>query len=354
MKILELAEFYSNYSGNFIPTLENFESKLKNFNHEVFYIFSNRNDSEAFHKWYDIFKYKHNVILLNYQSKDFIKTVVNYIVKNNIQIVHGHFLSSNLFSKIKKRSPRSVLFFQHIHNSFYTKKSVFAFAKRIRNYLFLSKEITKICCSASISNSAAYTFPKSKIEVCKNSIDLARLKKETSLKTDNFSILLLGHNYFIKGVDVAIQAVSELSKEMNIHLDIVMGDHLEKNISIIKEKYGKIPNCISILQPTLDIVNLYQSHQVFLNASIEEGMSYANIEAYYCGALTILSNIPQNIEPNLPNVLYFNSGEVNSLKEALKKAYTIKETYSNNPNYVEENFSLDRWSNEIIKLIGLS
>jgi len=354
MNILELAEFYSNYSGNFIPTLDNFELMVAKKNHNVFYIFSNKNKSDLFYNWFNDFKEKHRVELLDFNSRSFVTDVVKYIKDNNIKLVHGHFLSSLLLSKIKKKCSKDVRFYQHIHNSFFIKKDFYAFAKRIRNLLFLDKNIDKICCSESILPSAQYTFPKSHFYTCKNAIDFSRLSKKENNYHDTFSILLLGHNYYIKGVDIAIEAIKSLYSNFDIHLDIVMGDRLEKNTSLIKSKYGEIPKCVSIIKPTQNVIGLYQSHTAFLNASIEEGMSYANIEAYYCGSLFISSDIPQNKEPNLPGVIYFKSGDVESLKCALIKAYKTRNEYKNDCEYVEKEFSLNRWSKEMIDILKLN
>ena len=170
---------------------------------------------------------------------------------------------------------------------------------------------------------------------------------------DNFSILLLGHNYYIKGVDLAIDALLQLPKEMNAHLDIIMGDNVEKNTKIIITKYGKIPNEVSILNPTSDICKMYESHKIFLSASIEEGFSYAINEAYYCGAQVVSSDLPPILEVNLPGVIRFSSGDILSLVNALKRAYEERFNYSNSPSYVEQHLSLDVWANNMLRIFGL-
>ena len=73
MNILELAGFYSNYGGNFIPTLENLDQKLTALGHNTFYIFSNRNLSNGFYTWEVPFSQKHNTKLVDYQSFSFVE-----------------------------------------------------------------------------------------------------------------------------------------------------------------------------------------------------------------------------------------------------------------------------------------
>ena len=353
MRILELCEFYSNYSGNFIPSLEALKDELELKGHKIFYIFSNKNTSKKFFEWEVPFSKKHSVKLVNFDDKNIIDEVVNFINEKNIDIVHGHFLSSKLFSDIKKKTNKNVVFYQHIHNSFYLKKNIYAFLKRMRNLFFLDCSITKICCSESIVASARYTFPHSPIISVKNAIDFSRLEKKNCNRLQKNNILLFGHNYFIKGVDIAIESIISLAEEYDAHLDIVMGDRAKENKKIIEEKYGKVPNCISLLEPTNNVTKLYQEHQIFLNASQEEGMSYANIEAYYSGCLFVSSDIPQNREPNLPGVIYFKNRDIEDLKRALIDAFNSKNQYANDFDYVERNFSTKTWAKQIIKIFGI-
>ena len=289
---------------------------------------------------------------MNIEDKKFVKNVVDFIVKNDIDVVHGDFISSYDFSSIKKKCPKKVRFYQHIHNSMYQQKNLYTFLKRIRNYLFLDKSILKICCSKSIVEPAVYMFPKSKVTSCANAIVFSRLTPANNNDAE-LNILMFGHNYYIKGVDLAIEAVIELNKKTPIHLDIVMAANIESNKKIIIDKYGKIPECISILPPVADVSSLYKSHKIFLNASIEEGMSYANIEAYYSGNLCLYSDIPQNKEPQLPGITYFKAGSLDSLLEAFEKVLLLKDNYSNDVDYVINEFSIEAWTTKMIKIMDL-
>lgn len=353
MRILELTGFCSNYGSNFIPTLEYLDKTCQQLGHELFYIFSDANPSQKFFEWEIPFSDKHNTTLFDFSSSDFENKIVNYIVENQIDVVHGDFIRNMQFSNIKKKSPKHVMFYQHIHNWPYQKKGMLEFIKRIRNLLFLDKSILKICCSDIMVPSAKYIYPLSKVTSCKNAIELNRLEPAERNNCKVFNILLFGYTYYIKGVDLAIEAAIELNKKFPVHLDIVMSANMEKNTSIIIQKYGCIPSCVSLLEPVSNVVELYKKHKVFLNASISEGMSYANIEAYYCGNLCVYSNIPQNKAPGLPNVIYFTSGSIDSLIKAIYNAYKQKESYANDIKYVERNFSLQSWADKMVKIMNL-
>jgi len=70
--------------------------------------------------------------------------------------------------------------------------------------------------------------------------------------------------------------------------------------------------------------------------------------------LCIVSDIPATLETNLPNVIYFCSGNSDSLGEALLKAYNIKDSYINDCSYVENNFGIKNWSCKLLKIFGLT
>jgi hypothetical protein len=190
MKILELAEFYSNYSGNFVPSLAKIEEKANDSGHSVIFVFSSKNMNKFFLDWEVPFSNCHQTILMNFQSKSFVNDVVALIRKEKIDVVHAHFMSSKNLSSIKKRSPSNVSFFQHIHNDHSQDGTLYTFLKRIRNYLFLDHNIIKIPTAAGISKSVQYLFPGSKVIPCLNAIDFSRLQEKDHNEVGKFNILL--------------------------------------------------------------------------------------------------------------------------------------------------------------------
>lgn len=355
MNILELAGFHSNYGSNFVPSIENLGNNLCKKGHKVFYIFSNKNLSEKFLEWEVPFSKRYPTTLLNFSSPSFVRQTVSFIKRNNIKVVHAHFCSSFYLSMIKRRCPKDVLFLEHIHSCPYNNKKTFrAFLKRVRNFVFLEKDIVKVCVSNGMMPMVKYTFPGQNVICCVNAVDFSRLSKSSRNNCDGFDLLLLGHNYYVKGVDIAIKAVLAAKKYIKeIRLDIIMGDNFEANKKKIIREFGGVPDCVRILEPTHDICPVYMSHSVSLNASRSEGRSYAVVESYYCGSLCILSDIPGNVELGLSNVIYFSMGDEKDLARAILQAYKVKDSYSNNVDEVEKNLSIENWSCEIIHLMGL-
>lgn len=355
MNILELAGFRSNYGSNFIPTLENLDQNLTLCGHNTFYIFSNENLSDGFYDWEIPFSQKHSTTLVNFHSVAFIKEISRFIRKNKIDIVHAHFCSSIYLSQIKKLSPKNVAFYQQMHTiPFNNEIGRKAWLKRVRNVFTFDKNITVICISEAMVPIVKYIFPRNNVVTCINCIDFSRFEKRNYNRNEKFSVLLFGYNYYVKGVDVAIKAVLKVKKIISgIHLDIVMGDNLEENTNRIEREFGAVPECVSILRPTNNIKPYYQNHAVFLNASRSEGGSYAILEAYYSGALCVLSDVPATREANLPNVILFKNEDPDSLAEALIEAHRVKDTYENIADYVEGKYSIDTWSKNIMRILKI-
>lgn len=350
MKILELCDFFSNYGSNFIPSLSFLEQKLKEQGHEVFFIFSKRNLSEDFYKWEKPFAEKHKTELFDFSNRSIVKNVVEFIKKNKIDIVHGHFLASFYLSEIKRHSPKNVMFFEHIHSVPYSgKKTLKCRIKHLRNIFLLRHDIPKICISDAMVNMTKYVYPFSKTIVCRNAIDFKRLETKNKNIVQKQDVLLFGYNYYVKGVDIAIEALDLINKNKNVNLDIVLSDNFEKNKNIIIEKYGKIPNFIHLLKPTNDIVALYKGHKIFLNASRSEGMSYAIVEAYYCGCNCVVSDVSANKEIDLPQISFFESENPNDLSEKIDKALNVKN--SNSLNEAVEKFGLENWASKLIAIL---
>lgn len=350
MKILELCDFFSNYGSNFIPSLSFLEQKLKEQGHEVFFIFSKRNLSEDFYKWEKPFAEKHKTELFDFSNRSIVKNVVEFIKKNKIDIVHGHFLASFYLSEIKRHSPKNVMFFEHIHSVPYSGKKTFKCRlKHFRNIFLLRHDIPKICVANAMVQMTKYVYPFCETLVLQNAVDFRRLNCTVDDNLIKKDVLLFGYSYYVKGVDVAIEALNMLNKKRKVTLDIVLSDHFEHNKNIIIEKYGKIPDFINLLKPTNDVAHLYRNHKIYLNASRTEGLSYANIEAYYCGCNCVLSDILPNKEVGLSELEFFKSENAKDLMIKLDKA--LDKPNCNSQKEVMEKFGLENWASKLIAIL---
>lgn len=355
MNVLELCDFSSNYASNFVTSISFLEKELNHLGHTVYFVFSKRNLSKQFLEWEEPFSKKHLTTLFDFSTNKIIKNVVSFIKEHDIKIVHAHFIASFYLSEIKKRCPKHVLFYEHIHSAPYNNAKTFkAFLKRVRNSFILDKNIEKICVSNAIAPMTRFIYPLTKVTTCLNALDTGRLHKCSNNHLDKVNILMFGYNYYVKGVDLAVEAVLRLNRDYrDVHLDIVFSANFEENKNKILKRYGKIPDCITLLPPTSDVASLYGSHRIFVNSSRSEGLSFANIESYYSGMLCVFSSIPANVEAHLPGVFYFEPNNSNELYKTLREACALGDDYSNDLSYVENHFSLSKWSDRLIRILGL-
>ena len=128
-----------------------------------------------------------------------------------------------------------------------------------------------------------------------NCIDFQRLDQKgdmpLTINTDNNNLLILGTDFFRKGVDIALKAIEPIADKHNICLQIV-SHYPEITEQKVKESLGYQPSWVAVLLTTELVGDNYRQSQLFLSPSRNEGLSYAIPEAIYCGCLPIKSDIP--------------------------------------------------------------
>jgi len=85
--------------------------------------------------------------------------------------------------------------------------------------------------------------------------------------------------------------------------------------------------------PTHNVASYYNSSDIFLSSSREEGFTYSVLEAAYCNPMIIASEIGGH-PLDIPFISHFESGNVNQLKaliiEILEKKFRRKTKNKNN------------------------
>lgn len=342
--VLHFADYGSPYKGNFIASLEILEKELLNENHTMFYLFPERTSKR---KWA---KVKPNASFLTNSFFKNIKLVRNIIKNNNIDIIHIHFYSFKILMLFKLLNiPCKKII--HLHGMFPKYKGT---KKYIMNKLFNGYNI--IGCSDAVTNSFIYKNNK----VCiKNAIYYPRLNKICNIKefeqySSNEKILIFGYNYFIKGVDVVLEAIEAARREKN---NIICFASISSNATIFKEnvikKFGFFPDWIKILEPINDIASYYKSCDIFISASREEGFCYAIIEAAYVGCNIIASEIPAQKELDIKNIYWFKNENSKELKdkilECIKNKNINKEKMLAQKENIMSEYNIDKWVKDILE-----
>ena len=79
------------------------------------------------------------------------------------------------------------------------------------------------------------------------------------------------------------------------------------------------------------------------------------IEAAYCGAPIIISDIPGQSSLDIPHLFKFKSEDVTGLQNELMTVMALtdgerEEITSREKEYVQKAYNIDRWANQILKV----
>ena len=106
---------------------------------------------------------------------------------------------------------------------------------------------------------------------------------------------MFGFDYYRKGVDLAIEALSEIINEKeDVCLLISLSSNKDFVLSKIRKRFNTIPDWIKILELRNDIVTYYHLSDAFLSPSRSEGFCNSLVEGAYCEIPLIASKIPND------------------------------------------------------------
>lgn len=358
--VLQIMDYAAPYRGNFIPSMEALADYWKSFGDMVF-LFP---DGAKNVSWIRQFQQERRVYFISrsFFSKKInitlIKELQRIIEQEEISIIHTHFVEANynlfLFSKLIYPNIRYIV---SLHNH-YAVTGRFGWIRKI----IFKRLYDRVCgVSQSVVDSALKIgCSKDKVIVARNSIHFERLKtslQQRIIEHDGYEriVMMLGHPWMRKGTDIAIQAIEKLNEKGKIFkLAIVYSGKVEDYERIIIEKLGQIPPFVQVYPPNDDIANYYNSSDIFLSASREEGFCYALVEAAYCSSYIITSNIPAPISLAIP---YMASYEVESPEKLSALLLEFLEMDDNQlmeikkaqQEYVVNEFNLYHWAQTISK-----
>jgi glycosyltransferase involved in cell wall biosynthesis len=164
-----------------------------------------------------------------------------------------------------------------------------------------------------------------------------RVDKENS---DVFKILVLLRKSKLKGDDIALKVINEVSKKLRIRALLIGYDrkfHGKLNFDYLKFPYLR----------DNELAKVYSSADVFLFTSYVEGFGLPPLEAMACGTPVVTTNAKGNmeyIEPNI-NALVSEPGDVNSLVKNVIKVltdYKLKESLIENGLQTAKEWTWDK------------
>ena len=184
------------------------------------------------------------------------------------------------------------------------------------------KAAALVACSQGLKNRALYFLPSVPIDVIPNGVELDRFHPaETGKRPDILKLVTVGRLSVTKRMEMLIDAAEILHKEgCKVHLTIVGGGQMEQKLrQIVSER--NLDNIIEITGPipSEKMPQVYQQNDIFVSASMQEGMSNAMLEAMATG-LPIITTCCEGVEELIAdNGLVVEQATAEEIAKAVRK-----------------------------------
>ncbi|MFB0525193.1 MAG: glycosyltransferase family 4 protein [Phycisphaerae bacterium] len=191
------------------------------------------------------------------------------------------------------------------------------------------KAAALVACSEGLKNRALNFLPTVTIDVIPNGVELDRFSPaETTKSSEVLRLLTVGRLSVTKRVEMLIDVAQILHRDgWQVHLTIVGGGQMEQQLrQMVAEK-----NLSNIIEITgrLDsekMPQVYRQNDIFVSASMQEGMSNAMLEAMASG-LPIVTTRCEGVEELIKdNGIVVEKAQASQIAEAIKKLAETAET----------------------------
>ncbi|MCR5809463.1 MAG: glycosyltransferase family 4 protein [Clostridiales bacterium] len=359
MNILIAASYSAPFGGNFIGSMQDLGSRIRERGDEVFFLFPKLKDTER--PWVNWLRESgYEVILADLnesgkQQADFLRDVIKTY---RIDLAHLHF---EIYNSLLLHDPSAfagckVLI--HDHMGYATGRNEWRQKARLalnsakfgpRGYGLIT--VWKRKKNAYILMSKKWYVPNGlslKRQVAQFA-DRDRTRAELGIGDDQLLVTLLGWDMKRKGVDIAVQAVSRLySKGENVVLGLIGGD-MEKYHEFIRQ-YGVDPDSpfIRYINSREDIYSLHRAADVFLSASRNEGFPYSILEAVSQETPVVVSSIPETKWAlQYKKCAMYPVEDEKACSEAIARALSFGGGDSNADEIIKQ-YSIDKWCDSIL------
>jgi len=287
---------------------------------------------------------------------------------NRAILVHSHFTTFDLEAAFVARKLGMPVFW-HIHSDFGEENYI---GRKIKDFikwrLIASYYIDTIIGVSDLVVEQALKrgAPITKCYAIYNGIDVGRLiNVHTELSKESLRhylgigkesrvILMFGWSPWLKGVDIAIEALELLS--LRINTSIVLIVVAEENR--LRAAGLDVNNpMVKVVQPTEEIERFYSIADIFISPSRHEGFPYSIGEAILFGLPVVSSDLQQvkKFYCQAKGFITFKNGDPRDLAKAIEHVLNLSpatlHSYAQyNRALFEEKLSIKRWCKEIIDL----
>lgn len=290
-----------------------------------------------------------NVFILGYpkrQCRKYIETINDICVKLKIDIVtlhHGGTYCNLIYTKLKKKNP-NIKFVKYLHSCYEDKYNLEGKFIKDKVILYYINKMLQISDSIiSVSNAVKKSYEekfniksKNKVVIYNGIADEffnKELKDRKPFDGRTVKIIYVGRLVKEKGIDILIDAVSQLIQEGYDISFTIVGDGTERKTLESKVLQENLQNNIKFVGSQTNVIDWLDNADIFVYPSIcEEAFGISVVEAMARGCIPIVSN-----KGGLPEVVGNNEKYLfNSEKELnLKIKNMIKENEIDNARTIE-------------------
>jgi len=368
--VIHIADFATPHSGGFVSSLESLGGHAKTEGFRTVFVFP---DEAKQTQWAtEMIKKGYMVYFLHpNQSMVALVKIIKKIAKNeSAELIHTHFSNYNIPAFIaslllnwEKKTVRTIW---HFHSDWRIRMTLKRKIKDFILYKVLGHFVYGISVSENIKESiVSRGMPRQRIYYVPNGFDINRvtsstrtpeiIRQEIGISKGKKVFLAFGWEPITKGVDVLLAAFEILiTQSTDVVLFLVGTDVMKQYVEIWTR--GIHREWIILAEPRETVADFYNVSDVFVSASRSEGFPYSVAEAMAAKLPIVSSNIPAlNWARNVEGVAFFESGNENSLFQAMKKVLEWSSAERNhrttaNNKFVSENYSLEKWSKNIIEI----
>jgi len=310
-KKIKIAVLEFRYGGN-VTGVNDLLIRLDPERYEIMFIYLTGNPSVEHH----LEKEGHKVYYLSSRkSRSFRPGLVCKLVKllksNDVDLLHCHAHKSTQYGALAARFLPRLKVVAHVHGLRRTRR----FVRKLTNLLALGRVDRFLTVARAVADDLVNTnwrIPDSKVTVLENSVDYDRFARETvtpaqmrgelSLPQDAFVFGTVGRLDPTKGIPYLIEAFARVRAEFtNARLLLVGKGPFEAQFrQQVKDLALEDSVCFAGFR--LDVVRVYRAMDVFVIASVAEGMPRVLLEAMAAGIPCIgtrVGGIPEVIAPEV-------------------------------------------------------
>jgi glycosyltransferase involved in cell wall biosynthesis len=213
-----------------------------------------------------------------------------------------------------------------------------------------------VACSDGLKSRALRFLPSANIDIIPNGVDLERFRPASNKElSGELKLLTVGRLSVTKRFEMLVDAVEILSKKgKNIRLTISGGGGLLDELKNLVEQ-KKLTGIINLTGriESEKMPDVYGAHDMFVSASMQEGMSNAMLEAMASGLPIITTRCEGVDELISDNGIVVGKDSAEALAEAINNLAENKQAYNAmcaSARKRAENFGWDKVADGYIKL----